>query len=376
MRSYGGGEKDLIGWTKKLTDHELTIFSPKEDRSARLSYSKVTEDLPENVRIFYYNAIRIYLLRDIFPISSSGGSALISLRKYNSVYSMHQGIIFNLMLLIFCKFFGVRFIIGIHSPIFFDDIPIENSSSKRFLMKFFVKARKLLLSHIGDARVQNSSDSNKLRMNGFRGRIYDIPPHVFDGRKVKDVANNEFEFIALFVGRLAIRHKGLDILGDVIDSVMKQTDAIKFHIVGSGIEGENFVKELTLQYPDNVKWKGFLAEEDLVEQYRTSSIFLFPSRGENFGISLAEAQVNGLPAVAFKVMGSKDIIIDPIQGVLVTPFNVDDFASAILNYFKQWHSSRNEFLKTKNEISTKVRDRFSDMRIYRSMESMLMNADS
>lgn len=70
------------------------------------------------------------------------------------------------------------------------------------------------------------------------------------------------------------------------------------------------------------------AVKDIYAKYQESSIFAFSSRYEGFGLVLAEAMSCGIPAVSFACpCGPKDIITN--DGILVTPENTEDFASAI-----------------------------------------------
>ena len=57
---------------------------------------------------------------------------------------------------------------------------------------------------------------------------------------------------------------------------------------------------------------------------------MFPSRFESFGMSLAEGQGYGLPAIAFNVRGPNVTMKNKLQGKLITPFDVDEFVSEIL----------------------------------------------
>ena len=375
LRSFGGGEKDIVGWANKIRNIHLAIFSLADESNMRMSYNDIRALLNPDIDIIYYDAIKFRFLRDIIPLTPTGVKALFSLRNYDVVYSMHQGLILNGVILLLCKLFGVRYIFGVHSPIFFDNDPIESKPLKKALMVLFVAIRNYLVRHMDNIRIQNKTDEKSIKNAGFKGTIYNIPPHVFDEQKLENISKKADEFVALFVGRLSIRHKGLDLLEEIVNLTMKRTRKIKFLIVGSGTEGESIVGKLESLYPQNFEWKGFLKEDGLLDQYKKSCIFLSTSRGENFGISLGEAQVFGLPSVAFRVMGSEDILTDEKQGILIEPFDIEAFTDAIMKYEALWESDPQGYISLRQEISNIAVKRFKDDVIVSDMANMLLSKD-
>lgn len=72
------------------------------------------------------------------------------------------------------------------------------------------------------------------------------------------------------------------------------------------------------------------AVDDLNSKFIESSIFAFPSRFEGFGMVVAEAMSCGVPAVAFACpCGPKDIITHNVDGLLVEPENIEEFAQKL-----------------------------------------------
>jgi glycosyltransferase involved in cell wall biosynthesis len=76
-----------------------------------------------------------------------------------------------------------------------------------------------------------------------------------------------------------------------------------------------------------VKFLGYLPEEDLPALYSGARIFVLPSLYEGFGIPLIEAMACGAPVVASNVSSIPEVVQD--AGILVSPARAQEFADAI-----------------------------------------------
>ena len=109
--------------------------------------------------------------------------------------------------------------------------------------------------------------------------------------------------VALYVGRIAIE-KNLE------DFLNMPWDGTKV-LVGDG----PVRMELEKKYPDAI-FVGKKTGKELADHYRSSDVFVFPSKTDTFGIVIIEALSCGLPVAAYNVMGPKDIITDESLGIL------------------------------------------------------------
>ena len=109
--------------------------------------------------------------------------------------------------------------------------------------------------------------------------------------------------IALYVGRISIEKN--------LDAFLSMPWEGSKVMVGDGPLRE----KLGRKYP-NVLFVGKKTGKALADYYRSSDVFVFPSRTDTFGIVLIEALACGLPVAAYTVIGPRDIITNPALGAL------------------------------------------------------------
>lgn len=74
---------------------------------------------------------------------------------------------------------------------------------------------------------------------------------------------------------------------------------------------------------------------DVIDAYLNSSVFTLPSRFEGFGLVIIEAMACGVPIVAFDCEnGPRNIITNNQNGILVPPFNVNEYAESLLRLMR------------------------------------------
>lgn len=132
----------------------------------------------------------------------------------------------------------------------------------------------------------------------------------------------------LAVGRLA-GQKGFDMLLEAWAKVENRNNGWKLRIVGSG----SHLKKLKQQIIRNgieSSVEIIPATNDIISQYKDSSVFVLSSRYEGFGLVLVEAMAAGLPVVSFKCeAGPSEIVEHNKTGILVPPNNIDKLAEEI-----------------------------------------------
>jgi glycosyltransferase involved in cell wall biosynthesis len=117
------------------------------------------------------------------------------------------------------------------------------------------------------------------------------------------------EKVVLFLSRLSEK-KGIP---DLLQAWHGMTDrhGHQLHIHGYGADDYRTLLEgrvRSLDLSDSVRILGPLFDEEKWEKYRTSSIYVLPSYSENFGITIAEALLSGLPAITTKATPWNEIV--------------------------------------------------------------------
>jgi glycosyltransferase involved in cell wall biosynthesis len=122
----------------------------------------------------------------------------------------------------------------------------------------------------------------------------------------------------LYVGRL-VDYKRPDL---VVDSFAGLRERLL--IVGEGQLGARLRARAT----DNVSFLGEVAEDVLIDLYRSTRAVVFPAE-EDFGIAMAEAQACGTPVIALNRGGARDIVEHDVTGWLLDAPTVKNVQEAV-----------------------------------------------
>lgn len=145
--------------------------------------------------------------------------------------------------------------------------------------------------------------------------------------KFPEVASDCTNKKVIAAGRFAAQ-KGFDMLLKSWSMIASKYPDWSLHIYGSGERAPyiKLAKELGIE--GSVTLHDPLP--DLTRVMTGSSIFAFSSRYEGFSLMLTEALSYGLAAVAFACpCGPKELIEDGVDGILVAPEEVEQFAEAL-----------------------------------------------
>ena len=359
IRSYAGIEKYVIPMSNML-DGDVEIYSPSWRSNTRLTAEEIQKMLKG--KVFYYKAVQLPIVRENIPLSISGIRALIKMMGADVIYSTEIGFIPNMLLITISKLLNKKFVLGLHDALFFSTV---------------TPFRRILIRFTPNMHVQNSFYIDSLHKLNYKGTVYRNPV-ILNASKIapNKIKVNRKAFVVLYTGRLSVEQKGIDLLVDSIKKVLSTNKEIEFHIVGSGNDGEGIVSNVSSKYPKNVKRLGFLSEKELHGEYQMASLFAFPSRYESFGLALAEAQCNGLPAIAFDIPGLADLIDNQNMGVLVKQFDTGKYAQAILKYYGMWKRDKATYLRLKEYINHRSKEKYEDSAMVEGHKKIFMTQQS
>jgi glycosyltransferase involved in cell wall biosynthesis len=132
------------------------------------------------------------------------------------------------------------------------------------------------------------------------------------------------------VGRL-VAQKRIDALLEAIARLRRQGRPLRLTVIGDGPERgalERLARELGVA--GQTRFRGAVPPEQLAEAVGDADVFVFPARGEGFGLAAAEALVLGIPVVAARDGGGVTDIVPPSgAGRLVPPGDPGQLARAI-----------------------------------------------
>ena len=110
---------------------------------------------------------------------------------------------------------------------------------------------------------------------------------------------------------------------DAMKDLVKENPRIKLLLAGDGVlkeHYENKIREYKLE--ENVHLLGY--RNDVPEILKAVDLYVSASKREGFGINLVEAQISGVPVIASKNRGHKEIIKDHRNGLLFSINSVSE----------------------------------------------------
>lgn len=150
-----------------------------------------------------------------------------------------------------------------------------------------------------------------------------------DREKIRKKYNVRDDEILLFVMTRLTAEKNVEFLAEAVLEILSENSSTKFMICGEGNLKEKLVN-LTMKrgLADRVIFVGIVPDEEKKNYYAAGDIFVYSSKSETQGMILTEAMYSGLPIVAVRATGVKDIVEDSRTGFLVSE-NKREFGEAV-----------------------------------------------
>ena len=344
LRNYGGGEKDVIGWTSRLAKEiDITVYTP-DGRNAsepRVSRAFIEEQL-KGVKLRYYHGVKSRLLKDIIPLQR------FNLIEYDKVYTMCQGFLLNRALMRTAK----KLLFGVHVQSTLDDRPIEDKAWKRFFFQFYRLLQLHYVRKFPEIRIQNSDDAKRLQRIGYKGKVWKVPPRMFE---TTPEPVDSGKFYVVWVNRIAPEKRPEELV-----KIANLCPEIEFHVIGAGRMAHVF------NGIPNVNVMGFLSDEQLSKELSEASVYISTSRGENFGMSCVEAAAHGLPTFVYDVMGLRDYAFRTVPDG-----GAEQMAEDLRIYAAHYKFNRDSYFAMRRDFREWALDQFSDAVVLPMIKEMV-----
>jgi len=185
------------------------------------------------------------------------------------------------------------------------------------------RARAVLFSSFDYAKKSGAKRFFQTHMTRVKEIPFGVDTELFSpggGNRARYMIPEEAT-IYLFVGGLDRAHafKGITYL---LDAFAHLPDTTHLLIVGDGDLKEKYEAYASrLNIRARTHFLGKLDKKSLIEAYRTTDIFMFPStsRAEAFGLAALEAEACGKPVIASDLPGLRTVVLHGQTGFLVQP---------------------------------------------------------
>ncbi len=142
--------------------------------------------------------------------------------------------------------------------------------------------------------------------------------------KSSDIRDNS-KFTFVFVGRL-VGDKGINELVDAFSKLCEKHPQARLLLIGPAEENLDPLKPETwnkIKSTPQIEEIGPVWGTDLLKYYAASDCFVFPSYREGFPNTVLEAGAMGLPSIVTDINGSREIIKEGENGLIIPSKNTD-----------------------------------------------------
>lgn len=169
-----------------------------------------------------------------------------------------------------------------------------------------------------------------LRVLGY-GNVQGVDMERFDPGRFQTNQKDNSAFTFLFVGRI-VGDKGINELVEAFVKLNGKYHNTRLVLVGEYEDTLDPLKNETLKMIescDAIVSCGVKYGDDLLKEYLKADCFILPSYREGFPNTVMEAGAMGLPSIVTDINGSREIIVDGKNGVIVPPRTVKPLFDAM-----------------------------------------------
>ena len=174
--------------------------------------------------------------------------------------------------------------------------------------------------------------------------------------RLAEAIRDEKHFTFLFVGRV-VRDKGMNELATACQRLFKAYPQCRLLLVGPYEDDIDPISDEARHVFDEcpqIMSVGPKSGDELLAYYAASDCFVFPSYREGFPNTVIEAGAMGLPSIVTDINGSREIIEDSTNGVIIPPQNEEALYQA-MEWMMTDHTTRERLASQARKM---IADRF------------------
>lgn len=185
----------------------------------------------------------------------------------------------------------------------------------------------------------NGITKKPIKVLGY-GNVKGVDMDYFSRRKevlaAAEKIREKDKFTFLFIGRV-VRDKGIDELVSAFCKLYSCNPNIRLFLVGQYEDDLDPINDETreaIKTNRDILAVGKKMGVDLLAYYAASDCFVFPSYREGFPNTVLEAGAMGLPSIVTDINGSREIIVQGENGVIIPSHDANALFGAMLNMMK------------------------------------------
>jgi len=245
----------------------------------------------------------------------------------SSISIIKKVLSYNYRKLILCGWNLFEFkILFFLSPAYKNILELESTIIESKTKGIFGVVKKILLRRISIALPSGKLHTDLLKVLDFKGIIRETNGVGVIYRKPmlckKKMHNRGNTLRYLYVGRL-VPEKNIELLVEVFNK-----NGLPLTIVGTGF----LYDELSIKANNNIKFVGFVKNENLQDIYCSNDVFILPSKRETWGLVIEEAIYYGLPVIISDAVGCQyEMVRKPMTGLIFKSDNIESLVQCIRN---------------------------------------------
>lgn len=181
---------------------------------------------------------------------------------------------------------------------------------------------------------RNGVCKKQMKVLGY-GNVKGVDMELFNPNRFVRKRVEPDTFVFLFVGRI-VGDKGVNELVEAFVKLNEKHPHTRLWLVGTYEEQLDPVTDITrsrIETCGAIKFLGPKYADDLRQMYVEADCFVMPSYREGFPNTVLEAGAMGLPSVVTDINGSREIIMDGVNGLIVPSKDAEALYSAMERIF-------------------------------------------